>query len=107
MPGWDKGTIGYHGDGGVILHNYDEESGFAFDCETYGKGDTVGCMMKKLMIESHEYIFVNFSKNGKNLKASRYVDEGEYYPTIGMGSAGAKVTSNLGETDFVYRIEGM
>ena len=38
--------------------------------------------------------------------ASRYVDEGEYYPTIVMVSAGAKVSSNLGETDFVYEIEG-
>ena len=104
MPGWDKGTIGYHGDDGGIFHN-DEEPQFV--CETYGKGDTVGCMMKKLMIDNHQYIFVNFFKNGKNLKASRYVDEGEYYPTIGMGSAGAKVTSNLGETDFVYKIEGM
>ena len=64
-------------------------------------------MMKKQMIDNHQYIFVNFFKNGKKLKASRYVDEGEYYPTIGMGSPGAKVTSNLGETDFVYKIEGM
>ena len=104
MPGWDKGTIGYHGDDGGIYHNDGSEQ---LKCDTYGKGDTVGCMMKKRMIDNYEYIFVNFFKNGKNLKASRYVDEGEYYPTIGMGSAGAKVTSNLGETDFVYKIEGM
>ena len=105
MPGWNQGTIGYHGDDGGIYHN---DGSLQLTCETYGKGDTVGCMMKKRMIDNHQYIFVNFFKNGKKLDmASRYVDEGEYYPTIGMGSAGAKVTSNLGETDFVYKIEGM
>ena len=103
MPGWDKGTIGYHGDDGGIYHNC---GSLQLTCETYGKGDTVGCMMKKEMIDNYQYTFVNFFKNGKNLMVNRYVEEGEYYPTIGMGSAGAKVTSNLGETDFTYKIVG-
>ena len=36
----------------------------------------------------------------------RYLEEGEYYPTIGMGSPGAKLTTNLGETDFTFTFDG-
>ena len=102
MMAWDKGTIGDHGNNGGIFHN----GHMVYICETYGKGDTIGCMMKKLMFDNYQYLYVNFFKNGKNLMPSRCIDEEDYYPTIGMGSAGAKVTSNLGETDFVYKIEG-
>ena len=60
MPGWNKGTIGYHGNDGSIYHNSDENE---VSCETYGNGDTVGCMMKKVMIDNHKFIFVDFFKN--------------------------------------------
>ena len=73
----NKVMIEYWANGGVYHRGEGQTT-----CVTYGKGDIVGCIMKKIMIDNHQYVFVNFFKNGKNVMASRYLDEGEYYPTI-------------------------
>ena len=102
MPGWDNGTVGYHGDDGGIFQN----AGWSHTCESYSKGDTVGCMFERVLIDGYQIQLVSFTKNGTKLTPNRYLEDGEYYPAIGMGSAGAKVTSNLGEMDYIYKFEG-
>ena len=62
--------------------------------------------MKKVVVDNIQYYLIRFVKNGKTLMPIRYLEEGEYYPTIGMGSPGAKVTTNLGETDFTFTFDG-
>ena len=105
MPGWDDGTIGYHGDDGGIYHNVDWKH--QATCETFHSGDTVGCMMTRTVIDDDAYLLVSFTKNGERLKPTRYLEDGNYHPTIGMGSVGAKVTANLGETEFLYQFKGV
>ena len=100
MPGWDDGTIGYHGDDGSICH----KTGSAV-CETFGNGDTVGCMLYRIYVDNICFLRCHFTKNGENLKPVRYLENGNYHPTIGMNS-GTRVTANLGETEFLYTIQG-
>ena len=104
MPGWDDGTIGYHGDDGGIYHNSGRKE---TDCETFGSGDTVGCALNRIYIDNASFLFCYFTKNGKKLNPVKYLEDGDYYPTIGMGSAGTVVTANLGENDFLYNSQGI
>ena len=103
MVGWDAGTIGYHGDDGGIYHNSESSQN---TCATYTSVDTVGCFMKRVIVDGIRYTIVHFTKNGEKLKPVRYIEDGEYYPAIGMGSIGAKVQSKMCEVDYLYKIEG-
>ena len=104
MPGWDEGSLGYHADDGGIYHN---QEGKQETCETYTSQDVVGCMMTRMNIDDMPYIIVYFTKNGRKLQPVRCLQEGDYYPAIGMGSVGAKVTANLDEHNFLYNDNGI
>lgn len=104
MPGWDCGSIGYHGDDGGIYH---ADGSAKYSCETYGSGDTVGCMLVRIRSEKGSYVVVYLTKNGSKLTPLIVLEDGDYHPCIGIGSKDAKVTTNLGATDFSYRYSGM
>ena len=107
FPGWGNGSIGYHGDDGKLFH----DSGTPLaTCEPYGRGDTVGCCLKRMKITEYGYgktlQFCFFTLNGKRLEPTRTLDEGDFFPTIAIGCGGAEVETNLGQKEFVFRIIG-
>ena len=103
MPGWDSSSIGYHADDGGIFHDdgYHKEI-----IEPYGTGDTVGCMAERVHVSGNSYLRVYFTKNGSALKSTRWLADDDYYPTIGLGSRGAKVTPNMGINGFLHKFKG-
>ena len=103
MPGWDKNTIGYHGDDGGIYH---ETETALVNVETFTSNDVVGCQLKKLIIDDNEYGLCTFTKNGRVLGSGRFITWTEMYPTIGLASLGAIVQPNLSGTNFLYDFEG-
>ena len=103
MPGWNNGSIGFHGDDGKIYH--DSGSGMAL-CEPYGAGDTIGCCLKRIEIFGKIEQFCFFTLNGIRLEPSRNLGEGDFFPTVGMGCSGAEVETNLGQTEFMFNIPG-
>lgn len=58
MPGWNKGSWGYHGDDGKIFKQYG--IGYPFG-ELYGAGDVIGCGAD---LERYE---IFFTKNGHHI----------------------------------------
>ena len=104
MPGWSGQSIGYHGDDGGIFHN---AGNAVTSAETFTTGDTVGCLITRTRIAEKNIQMCSFTKNGKRLQPIRYLEEGEFFPTIGMGSNGALVEANLGEKEFLFDVQGI
>ena len=52
-------------------------------------------------------LLCHFTKNGQYCKTIKCLEKGNYYPTIGISSPGAKVKTNMGENNFLYNIPGM
>ena len=104
MPGWDKNSVGYHGDVGSICY----ESCYPIaTTETFETGDVVGCEFTRSVVENVQLAEYRFTKNGRAigpLTVKEYTTE--LYPTIGFNTPGAIVRPNLGETDFTYHIKG-
>ena len=104
-PGWDPGTIGYHGDDGGIFHETGGSNKIAQ--QPFGSEDTVGCMfIHEKDNEDGSLFLCYFTKNGKYLDTVKVLEKDDYHPTIGMNSPGAKVITNMGEKDFRYKIPG-
>ena len=105
FPGWYDDSIGYHGDNGGIFHN---DGG---DCEVaskpYTTGDTVGCCLKKVMMGQEMYRLCFFTLNGHKVGTAKVLEDGDFFPTIGLAEAGAEVDTNLGQKAFVFDLEGM
>ena len=57
LPGWGVGSVGYHGDDGILRNSDTDMKIYAFRA-TFGTGDTVGCGITL----NREKIF--FTKNG-------------------------------------------
>ena len=103
MPGWDISTVGYHGDDGGIFQNSGRPQ---MTSETFGKGDVVGCLFTRLCFYGFPFLRVNFIKNGIKLKVTRWLEDGDYYPAIGIASSGAIITTNMGGQSFIYNLIG-
>ena len=94
MPGWDKLTIGYHGDDGKLF--YQNQKGYTYG-PTYGKGDVVGCGVYL----GNNTVF--FTKNGRSYGvATKHLPDQEWYPTIGLHGENTKVEVNFGGKQFMY-----
>ena len=104
LPGWFDGSIGYHGDDGGIYHN----AGISIaSSDPYYTGDTVGCGLKKMMIGQEMYRLCFFTLNGQKVAHTRFLGDGDLFPTIGLGDGGSEVETNLGYKEFVFDLEGM
>jgi hypothetical protein len=62
LPGWKRGSAGYHGDGGYAMVNHNSK----LYAETYTKGDVIGCGVN--LDNDTAY----FTKNGKYLGQSSH-----------------------------------
>ena len=74
--------------------------------EPFTTGDVVGCFLSRTRINDEDINLVQFTKNGKELLSPRVLENAEWYPTIGMASPGASVTTNFGEESFSYCLKG-
>ncbi|CAI2188893.1 9343_t:CDS:2 [Funneliformis geosporum] len=91
MPGWEKDSIGYHGDDGPIGRDYGA---------LYSTGDTAGCGINYL----DGTVF--FTKNGIHLGiASKYLFDGDLYPTVGLISPNECIEINFGMKPFEFDID--
>ena len=102
FPGWKRYTtlgIGYHGDDGGI---YRQSNKAIERTETFTTGDVAGCFMCQTRIKEEEVTLVQFTKNGQKFLSPRIIENSEWYPTIGMASPGASISTNFGEGPFVY-----
>ena len=104
FPGWYDDSIGYHGDDGGIYHNGGSNIASS---DPYSTGDTAGCCLKQIMIGHEMYRLLFFTLNGHKVGPTRVLDDGDFFPTIGLGDAGAEVDTNLGHKAFVYDLEGI
>jgi hypothetical protein len=110
MPGWFRGTWGYHGDDG---ETFDERATGTKYGPTYGAGDTVGCGVEFLKRSAF------FTKNGsylgkKIVYGNRFSSltqqlgiaftelTGRLLPTCGFGERGTRLKVNFGTEPFMY-----
>lgn len=99
-------------DNSILYISTKEGAGLVIDgepncqIEPYGKSDIVGCGISRFIIDEVSYCNVYFTKNGRKFEVTKFVEDGDYYPTIGTYSTGAKLTSNLGEDKFLFENEG-
>ena len=104
LPGWSDDSIGYHGDDGGIFHN---SGSSVASSDPYSTGDTVGCGLKNIMIGQEMYRLCFFTLNGQKVAHVRILDDGDFFPTVGLADAGAEVDTNFGHNAFVYDLEGI
>ena len=102
MPGWEDGTIGYHGDDGSFFH----QTGYGADYgPKFSRGDVVGC---GIVIEDGK---VFFTKNGTflGMAPSSFPKDIFHvrYPTIGLHSKHEAVEVNFGQEPFVFDISNV
>ena len=96
FPGDVDGSIGYHGEYGGIYHNRKYIPPYG----KYGTGDTVGCCLKRINIDDKTYPSCFFTRNGIKLGPTVYLDDREFYPTIGLGNEFNEVETNLGQKEY-------
>ncbi|KAF0541742.1 SPRY-domain-containing protein [Gigaspora margarita] len=93
MPGWDYGSLGYHGNDGKFFccSGYGDPYGPSFST-----GDTIGCCL------NFKNNTVFYTKNGINLGiAFRNLKE-TVYPCVGLRSQGGSIEVNFGSRKFKY-----
>lgn len=90
MPGWNRNSIGYHGDDGKLYHENGGGTRFGPTCT---KGDRMGCGIDFDSDVGYGYHDIFFTKNGAvvgdPVKMKRPVNG--LYPIIGLHSRGEKV----------------
>ncbi|RHZ83265.1 hypothetical protein Glove_99g165 [Diversispora epigaea] len=96
MPGWERFSIGYHGDNGLIYIQHSRGKPYG---PLFSEGDTIGCGVNFY----DNTLF--FTKNGVNLgTAYKGIDRGEFFPMIGLISKEECIETNFGSRPFKYDI---
>ncbi|CAF0921558.1 unnamed protein product [Adineta steineri] len=96
LPGWDKGSYGYHGDDG---HSFcSSGSGIVYG-PTFTTGDYVGCCVN--FLENSCF----YTRNGYNIGTSFRDIPTEVYPTVGLQTPHEAIEANFGLTPFKFDIE--
>lgn len=90
MPGWNRNSIGYHGDDGKLYHENGIGNAFGPTCTT---GDRVGCGVDFESEDGSGYVDVFFTKNHRLVGHPVKVKKPVYglYPLIGLHSRGERV----------------
>ncbi|CAF0869629.1 unnamed protein product [Rotaria sordida] len=96
LPGWDKGSYGYHGDDG---HSFcSSGSGIAYG-PTFTTGDFVGCCVN--FLENSCF----YTLNGYNIGTSFKDIPTEIYPTVGLQTPLEAIEANFGLSPFKFDID--
>ena len=111
------GLAGWHNNS--LTYNVNDKLGFQFHNETIKgkglikeklkKGDRIGCCVKHVSVgdEKTPKVLCYFIKNGTQLMSVLTLDDGEYFPVIGIDSPGAVVIPTMDATEFIPINEGM
>ena len=99
MPGWQKDTIGYHGDNGLVYYNYKINKKAIDYGPTFGKDDVVGCGID---FDSNTVFFTRNSISFGIAKAN--LPKQQWYPTIGLHSSNERVKINFGQEKFLFNV---
>ena len=96
MPGWERNTVGYHGDDG---HLFNGSSGRSIGTgPTYGIGDVVGCGIN---LKTGQVVF---TKNGIDIGSELFffMPETPLFPTVAVASDDEKLSVNFGQKSFRF-----
>ncbi|CAF3007529.1 unnamed protein product [Rotaria socialis] len=96
LPGWDKGSYGYHGDDGHLFCS--AGSGIAYG-PTFTTGDFVGCCVN--FLENSCF----YTLNGYNIGTSFKDIPAEVYPTVGLQTPLEAIEANFGLSPFKFDID--
>jgi len=97
LPGWDKGSYGYHGDDGNAFCGSGQGQVYG---PTFTTGDVIGCGLN--LIDGSCF----YTKNGHNLGTAFTDMPAQLYPTVGLQTPGEIIDANFGQEPFVFDIEG-
>ncbi|XP_048363881.1 ran-binding protein 9 [Sphaerodactylus townsendi] len=95
LPGWDKHSYGYHGDG----HSFCSSGTGQPYGPTFTTGDVIGCCVNLI----NNTCF--YTKNGHSLGIAFTDLPPNLYPTVGLQTPGEVVDANFGQHPFVFDIE--
>eukprot|EP00906_Rhabdomonas_costata_P026508 RCo037761 len=94
LPGWDRGSYGYHGDAGKKYRGCGSGEPYG---PPFTMGDVVGCMVNFLSCS------IAFTKNGALIgPAFTDLKDMELFPVVGMRSEGECIEVNLGSEPFAF-----
>lgn len=96
LPGWDKGSHGYHGDDG---HSFCSSGAAIAYGSTFTAGDFVGCCVN--FIENSCF----YTLNGYNIGTSFEDILTEIYPTVGLQTLLESIEANFGLTPCKFDID--
>lgn len=83
LPGWEPGSVGYHGDDGRVFVGGARGNAYG---PTYAAGDVVGCLLDRSKKT------VEFFKNGVALGvAATGLGDEDMWPTVGLRTPGEEV----------------
>ncbi|XP_073258533.1 uncharacterized protein [Porites lutea] len=99
MPGWLKGTVGYHIDEGKIFDAENSTRGKEYEDAMADRGDLIGCTVRFDLAKDGK-VPVVFSLNGRQITWNEismdYTHNEKFlYPYIGMGNQGLRVLAKM------------
>ena len=106
FPSYSDGIVGYHAlyrSNGRIYRGVDR---LVEQTSKFGVGDTLGFLLKPIIIEGVLVHKCQFIRNGEESGYSWYLSFGDFYPTIAFGKeAGSDtvVKSNFGQDEFIWK----
>ena len=95
MPGWDRDSVGYHGDDGCIFRASGAGESFG---PVWKRQDVIGLGIRSVSgsVEPGSEVQVYFTRNGQELgHVTINVPSTGLFPTIGMHGIGEKVKVNI------------
>ena len=109
QPGWQAGSVGYHGDdGGLFVENGSAATAVPLagdNARTFGAGDVVGCGVTFGSQSPRTSHRIFFTLNGQATGMEASVDAGRpLHACVGL-KHGAKVVLNTGQADFLFKFE--
>lgn len=108
MPGWAKGSWGYHGDDGNLFIHDESERGLEWG-PRFIEGDVIGCCLsfrKRLIFYTRNGEVMDYAFKDLNFKLPNQPAQDDIYIMIGLRGPGEHVHVNFGKEAFVFDIAG-